>query len=587
MSRPAHLRQEEGAALIMVTAVMLLLLGITALAIDLGALRLDRRVDRLASDLAATAGAGSIEPLTGSAGDIACQTAWEYVLLNLADEGTTLTPPVCTDFPVTCDPITPHTEVGQAGEYHVEITFPVIDGHPLLDGQALNSEVDGSACQRFGVSIQRDRDFSFARVMGFDTGSTEVRSVARIGAGSGEGELVPLVLLEPYECETLYTSGQGRVTITPFDQSPGLIVVDSEASNCGPSSPYSIDSQGTIQGWIRALPVPGQDNSAILTYALSGAYSAVAADAYDPSDLTDIVLPPDCNDPVTCFRLFPRPIGQSQRVTRAPIDWRYDCNETYSDYLGIPISGCPDFATSPSHIDALNTAFGGLPGTQPTGIIQRWTDHYTCSPPEPTISETGDWWVDCPGTSGNQGFVVGNGTSVTFAGGNVVFDGQVRVFGSLTVNPGGADPSTGVDHVMYIRDGEFEKDAQANIVMEHVFVYLADGRIDFNGGSGGLNWSAPDGQGGDPWGPLFDDLALWSESTDRHRIGGQAGNTLEGTFFTPYASPFELAGQGAQFQTKAQFLTRQLELSGQAEVQMSPNPDRVTLIPIREIRLIR
>jgi hypothetical protein len=140
---------------------------------------------------------------------------------------------------------------------------------------------------------------------------------------------------------------------------------------------------------------------------------------------------------------------------------------------------------------------------------------------------------------------------------------------------------------MYIRDGEFEKDAQATIVMEHVFVYLADGRIDFNGGSGGLDWSAPDGQGGDPWGPLFDDLALWSESTDRHHIGGQAGNTLEGTFFTPYASPFELAGQGTQFQTKAQFLTRQLELSGQAEVQMSPNPDRVTLIPIREIRLIR
>ena len=118
-------------------------------------------------------------------------------------------------------------------------------------------------------------------------------------------------------------------------------------------------------------------------------------------------------------------------------------------------------------------------------------------------------------------------------------------------------------------------------------VYLEDGRVDFNGGSGGLVWSAPDGLGFDPWGPLFDDLALWSESSEEHRIGGQAGNDLEGTFFTPNANPFVLSGQGSQFQTKAQFLTRRLELSGQAEVVMSPNPDRVTLIPIREIRLIR
>jgi hypothetical protein len=171
---------------------------------------------------------------------------------------------------------------------------------------------------------------------------------------------------------------------------------------------------------------------------------------------------------------------------------------------------------------------------------------------------------------------------VTFADGNVVFDGQVRVFGSLTINPGGAE-----DHVVYLREGEFEKDAQATVSMEHTFVYLEDGRVDFNGGSGGLVWSAPDGLGFDPWGPLFDDLALWSESSEEHRIGGQAGNDLEGTFFTPNANPFVLSGQGSQFQTKAQFLTRRLELSGQAEVVMSPNPDRVTLIPIREIRLIR
>ena len=140
---------------------------------------------------------------------------------------------------------------------------------------------------------------------------------------------------------------------------------------------------------------------------------------------------------------------------------------------------------------------------------------------------------------------------------------------------------------MFLREGDFIKDAQANVSLKYTMVYLGDGRVDFNGGSGGMEWTAPDNLGADPWGPHFDDLALWSESSEPHHIGGQAGNTLVGTFFTPYALPFELSGQGSQFQTQAQFLTRKLELSGQAMVQMSPDPDRVNPIPIREIRLIR
>ena len=85
----------------------------------------------------------------------------------------------------------------------------------------------------------------------------------------------------------------------------------------------------------------------------------------------------------------------------------------------------------------------------------------------------------------------------------------------------------------------------------------------------------------------FEDLALWSESPLEHRIGGQAGNTLTGTFFVPFSDPFVLTGQAGQFQTDAQFVTRRLEVTGQGEVKMHPDPDRSTLIPIREVRLIR
>jgi hypothetical protein len=134
--------------------------------------------------------------------------------------------------------------------------------------------------------------------------------------------------------------------------------------------------------------------------------------------------------------------------------------------------------------------------------------------------------------------------------------------------------------VVYLRDGDLIKGAQSSITLRQTMVYLEDGILDMVGGDGGLTWTAP--LAGD-----FEDLALWSESPLAHQIGGQSGNTLTGTFFTPLASPFSLTGQGGQFQTDAQFLTRRLEIKGQGEVKMHPDPDRQTLIPIREVRLIR
>lgn len=95
-------------------------------------------------------------------------------------------------------------------------------------------------------------------------------------------------------------------------------------------------------------------------------------------------------------------------------------------------------------------------------------------------------------------------------------------------------------------------------------------------------WTAPS----DSANP-FDDLALWSESWKPHEIGGQAGNTLTGTFFTPMAEPFGLTGQGTQFQLQAQFITRRLEVKGDSIVKMTPDPDRTTPIPARAVVLIR
>lgn len=333
----------------------------------------------------------------------------------------------------------------------------------------------------------------------------------------------------------------------------------------------------------------------ILSYALSGAAGSNPARAYDLDDITSPVDPADITDPAelllpqTWFRLFPTPSFVSQRITRSALDHRYNCKAVYPDYPldlgnpglgGIPISPCLD-APAP-HIDNLIAANGGPVGTSPTGF-QRWTKfpddtpRYPCQVDDTTwgpasIAVAGDWWVDCPG-----GLIIGNSKTVVFSAGNVVLDGDIdlRAFGTLRVNPA---PST--DHIVFIRNGDLKKGAQTSIFLQQTMVFLQNGRIDIGAGAGGLTWIAPlNGE--------FEDLALWSEAPLQHQIGGQAGNTLTGTFFTPFADPFSLTGQSGQFQTDAQFITRRLEVKGQGEVRMHPDPDRSTLIPIREVRLIR
>lgn len=545
--------------MVLLAFTMLLLLGVAALAIDLAAVRYDLRAAQLASDAAATAGAVHIDPVAGSDAEEGCQVAWEYLLENIQDDASPILPPNCGGFSGGC-PTTAREATASAGPYSFVITHPVPDGHDLMAGQPINAEIDGAACQRLGVSIERTRDYTFGRVLGFVAGTPSADSVARIAVRPGEGELVPLLVLEPRACDALFTSGQGAVTVTFFEDVPGIIAVDSDGSKtsnpgrCG-NNQYTIDSNNNALNWIRAIPTPDGISSVILSYALSGAPGANPAKSYDPVDVEQ-------------NRLSPRPTPTERRITRAPIDWRYNCKPSYPLYLGfVEVQGCS--GSGAPHIDNLRSLYGG-PGS-PTGF-QQWTSTFDCSVTGP-INVTGNWLVDCPG-----GFVVQGGV-VTFGPGDLVFDGgvEIRSFGELHINP---SPSN--DHIVYLRSGDLKKGGQSTLRMEQTFVYMESGRVDIGGGAGAdsLIWTAPlDGN--------FEDLALWAEASLQFEIGGQGGNTLEGTFFTPLADPFSLTGQAGQFQTSAQFLTRRLEVKGQGEVFMTPDPDRSTRLPIRGVLLIR
>ena len=595
-SREALSADDRGASLILVAGAMVLLLGAAALAIDLASLRFDIRADRLASDAAAVAGVSAIEPFSGSNAQEACEIAWDYLLANIEDEGSP-SGPNCATFATACDPMTPRTEPASAPPYSFQIVHPVVDGHEFMGTQDPNVDFDGVACQRLGVRVQRVRDFTFGAAIGFGSGSTDVRSVGRIRPDVGEGDVVPLVVLEPYDCDALSAFGQGKVTVTHFMDSPGVIVTDSDGSGiCGGSGPYVIEAKANgFRRWIRALPVPGPNGakSAILSYALSGRPGSVAANAYNPDDLTT-ALDPTAVDPAdppeSYFQLYPEPIFRSQRVTRSPIDHRYNCKSAYPTYLGIGIIPCQGAAATfiDDHVDD----HGGSEGSPPMlGSWLQWTtdvatdgDCVVGSGEAYDVPAGEDVWIDCDGT------LEINGGTVRILGGNAVFDGglELKSDGIFEMNL-----TADEDYWAFFRGdpgppeelANITKVAQASITFNRTFVYLEHGFIDLVGGAGGLVWTAPADILDMDY--PFEDLALWSESPYAHELGGQSGNTLTGTFFTPYANPFILKGLSGQLQTDAQFFTRKLHVDGFTEVLMKPDPTTSTLVPIRGVSLIR
>ena len=583
--------EDRGASLILVAFAMVLLLGAAALAIDLAALRIDIRADRLASDAAAVAGADAIEPFSGSNAVEACELAWDYLLANIEDEGTP-NPPNCSTFATACNPLAERIAPASAPPYTFEIVHPVPNNFEMMGDQDLNLEVDGVPCQRLGVRVQRDRDFTFGATIGFDTGRTDVHSVGRVRVNVGEGDVVPLVVLEPYDCGALLADGQGKITVAHFEDSPGVIVTDSAGiGNCSASMPYIMEVQANgNKRWIRALPVPGADGakSAILAYALSGRPGTDPSRAYNPDDLTtplDLATVDPDDPPESYFQLYPEPSFRSIRVTRSPIDHRYNCKGIYPPYLGVPIAPCTD--AEASYIDDHQTAYGGPSGVQPSGFTQHWvpdidTDCAVGSGESYDVS--GDIWVNCPDT------LEINGGSVRILEGNAVFDGglELKSNGSFEMNL-----STNDDYWAFFRGevgppedlGNITKVAQASIAFNRTFVYLEHGFIDLVGGDGGLVWTAPADTLDLDY--RFEDLALWSEYDGEFELGGQSGNVLTGTFFTPFADPFVLKGQSGQLQTDAQFFTRKLTVDGFTEVFMKPDPTTSTLVPIRGVALIR
>ncbi len=583
---------DGGAALIMVAMSMMLLLGGAALAIDIGGLWLDRSADQKVSDSAAAAGVLGVVVTDGQAG---CEAALAYAAIN-ADELTTLDDSGCAAaLGGSCDPAVAKTHTVSSGRYTITVTYPVPDTHALMTSGIIGATAqaldpgDGESCDRLGVEISATRNSVFAQLLGFDQGTTTVHTVATAKLDTEDGTPLNLLVLDRFGCQTIDVQGNGGIIVdavikldesgNPIGLVPGVAASDSDGS-AGCVADGVIDINGSWASLRADGPQGCPDETAT---HLVGAYTAGegCGQILTLAPGTPGCAPSPANTPACTpgagggNRPQPEPTALPARLTRAPVDYRFNC---WPDYTSPPggvgwavaaltvgneqdIPGCT--AGDPDHIYDLINAVGQF--GKPAGFTAWNADlghPCTVDSSNPGIVVTnGKVWIDCP---------VFTIKSLVRINGFVVFDGDVNITSGtahLDLNN-----SLGSPGWAFFRNGALTKDAQADLTFNYTAVYMSKtSQLVMSGGSGSLTWIAPDS--GD-----FDDLALWSDGSLPHFWAGQASLVMEGLFFSPLATA-DYSGTSGQNQPTAQWVADKLTARGQGRLTIRPFASRGVFFP--------
>ncbi|MDP1820674.1 MAG: hypothetical protein Q8K58_12415 [Acidimicrobiales bacterium] len=578
---PPDGESDRGVVVILVTLLLFALVAVTAIVIDLGALRSSAQANQNIADFAAlTAGRTLMtEPAT------ACQAAVGSVNANAklspAINAVTFCAPMGT---TTCTggaaaQVTPSATVGK---YTVSMHYPVPDTEipdaRIVGGVRLN---DGPACQRFRVLITSRQQTLFAGILRSGDLSATRSATAR---PSRAVSIKPpaMWMLDPTGCTALSVTGGSRVTAGSSTVA-GVITIDSDGSGCA-SNQVTVSSSGA--GSLLQAVSTSSEAGEIDLFALPPAATACTGTACSPAD-------------VDAGRLVPQPVSTVNRATRAIVDDVYNCHavDPYSPFHGINlVSSCDPSTTSP-YIDQLKSAvgtsgvpvvsFGGGPG------YQQWSPTHSCNAPAGDTLVTGNWWINCP-----SGLSVGNLSTVQFANGNVVIDNGIKMTGGAlsfnqVPNAGNLSNECLIDvcigravagaSFVYLRSGDIAITGGV-LTASHTMIYSKSGYVQVN--SSPPIWLAPT-QGPFNYLALWSDMPATSNNVGKFAMAGGAGVQLSGVFFTPEAAPFTLSGGGTWGQQQAQFVSYRLHVSGGGDITLSPDPQNAVNAPSVAPTLIR
>ena len=590
MIKPAS--SERGASMIMVAMALFVLFGTSALAVDIGALWLDRSADQKVTDSAAAAAV--LEAVTTD-GQEACAAALAYAAVN-SDEIGTLDASGCTVFAAVCNPGIAKTHTVSSGRYVITVTYPVPNADPLMtsgiigaSSQALDP-TDGEPCDRVGVEMSATRESLFAQLLGFGQGTTSVHTVATAAIDDSDPP-INLLVLDRTGCQSIWVQGGGGIIVdaviavdddgNEVGLAPGIAAADSDGS-AGCVANGVIDLDGTNSTLRADGPTcPGQSGThSVGAYTAGEGCGRVQTFAPGTPGCDPVVNVPACtpgsggaNQPA------PAPTALARRLTRAPVDYPYNC---WGDYTAPP-SGL-SWATSPltgnqsipgcttggnDHIYDLIQAVGQ---NGPVGGFTAWnaTLGHSCDlgSGAPAITVNGDVRIDCPS------FTVRNNVRIV---GDVVFDGNVMVTASGHLN---IDNSLGSPGWAFFRNGLLSKGGSAHLTFDYTSVYMSrTSQIAMAAGAGSLTWIAPDSDN-------FNDLALWSDSPLVQSWAGQAALRMEGVFFMPLAR-VDYSGTSGQNQTNAQWIAFALTARGGGNLVVRPSVDRAVPTGLPVTTLIR
>lgn len=637
---------DEGAYAILYALLMVLLIGLGAIVVDLSISRADRRTNRSVADSAVVAAAGVLG-FGGSRPVQACEQAVQIAAANLGIDGVSTDPcdGLLTNSTLVngaCVSTTTARTVAiplDAGR-QLLVTWPVPDGYlipdleqrsGIPDDQPASVAQDGLQCERIRVNVEQSRTRGLSAIYGKDDIITASVSTARVVPSTQSGDIpVPLVVLDQHSCNAVDVGGGGKpddvdgsgltVRATLDGKYPGGIAIDSDADPsadrkkteelCTSSTDVTLRVSNNTHVWTLGLPAtadsPAQPGM-LRTFASTAGRPSRAATAFPAGDCkvpfaaADALLASTSGPPNLCAtpstQLFPR-------ATKFPWVNRYNC--VSSTMTCLAVQGVPALPAPRDYVEqwrrfATNKTAGEGPSTFATvlsgpkcvlsGVDGPYTDVYAACDQ-----------LDIVGTvmvSGN--FVATGDVSITLASCLLLNDNDLT---HCLVTPPSIDPATaGADGKNAYIGGTLEMKNSGSFVTRQVFTLLGG---KFRASSTGvLSLVAPYGyqlgtspgtctpaasRAAQPTSACFTALTVWGGSyaakTAPSSITAQVKLNVDGTIFLP-EQYLQYSGQGSNDQARAQFVLRRLNITGGAQLTMTPDSTRGTNLPPAIGRLIR
>lgn len=629
-----HRRRDDGVVLVIAALSMVALLLVTAIVIDLGYTRSDRRNGQLAVDNAASSAGQALA--TGTGAD-ACATALDYLRLSL--DTPAFTGASCGTFTPACVEGATRSTTATSGDYTVTLVYPVVDSSPLMartstigaSGIAVDPTIDGTSCQRFGVKVTTTSGSFFGGIAGQDTRSSSAHAVVR-GAIVGNLEKPPaFLMLERTDCGVLGNSASGAgnrgIVVKNNGDDAGLIHLDSNATtNCFGSTQdaYAIYGSPLSDGSPSITVEPGDsgEEAQIRTAATNGKGAAefpggisVAPTFDDPVSrkIVDEKYNSGASTPITALHNV---AGAEVRKTGTPVG--HDviaCDGTIT--LASPLSpstkafvDCASFNRMASFVGYTTVVFSDSIDLKKDNVLQ--------FPAAETVVVRGRLAIP-------KGRVVLPKVSNFYVGGGVaISNGSGLAVNSTTeTNCSGREgPAWSNTTRFAIFGGDPAFDSSGAVAMCQTTIYLAgpkslassgyaiqqtttggtctsdkpcpklSGNIatgaQFFFGGGTTNWSAPN-QSIDPIKPPelqgLEDLAMWTEGAGESQIKSGAVVRTIGVLFAPNAS-YQIQSPASGLPVDAQFIARKLFMN-QGTLLMKPDARNSVTIDAAKYSLIR